>query len=186
MQPIDRSDQVPPKKTKHVLYVRERRGGGGGKRKETRGYRLTNIYRFLAGRFVGDIQVLARARMKQGEAGQGDLSSPLPSPLSPLPSPLSPLPSPLSLSLSPYTHPHNRGGHGVDGEVHRQGPECCHRLCNLKRYFSFFILNYLLFYFILFYFILSYCSLLLFYDILFIYLVQANTSDVWSNKNRTT
>jgi len=45
MQPIDRSDQVPSKKTKHVL--------------------------FLAGRFVGDIQVLARARMKQGESSQG-------------------------------------------------------------------------------------------------------------------
>lgn len=45
MQPIDRSEQVPPKKTKHIL--------------------------FLAGRFVGDIQVLARARMKQGDAGQG-------------------------------------------------------------------------------------------------------------------
>jgi len=43
MQPIDRSEQVPPKKTKHVLY--------------------------LAGRFVGDIQVLARARMKQVETG---------------------------------------------------------------------------------------------------------------------
>eukprot|EP00026_Physarum_polycephalum_P002420 Phypoly_transcript_02426.p1 GENE.Phypoly_transcript_02426~~Phypoly_transcript_02426.p1 ORF type:complete len:876 (+),score=148.66 Phypoly_transcript_02426:67-2694(+) len=45
MQPIDRSDQVPPKRSKHIL--------------------------FLAGRFVGDIQVLARARMKQGDAGQG-------------------------------------------------------------------------------------------------------------------
>jgi len=45
MQPSDRSDVVPPKKTKHVL--------------------------FLAGRFVGDVQVLARARMRLGEAGQG-------------------------------------------------------------------------------------------------------------------
>jgi len=46
MQPIDRSDQVPPKKKGHVLY--------------------------LAGRFVGDIPVLARARMKQDSAaGQG-------------------------------------------------------------------------------------------------------------------
>lgn len=43
MQPVDRSEVVPPKKTKHVLW--------------------------LAGRFVGDVQVLARARMKQAEQG---------------------------------------------------------------------------------------------------------------------
>jgi coatomer protein complex subunit gamma len=43
MQPVDRSETVPPKKTKHVLY--------------------------LSGRFVGDVQVLARARMKQLEQG---------------------------------------------------------------------------------------------------------------------
>lgn len=45
MQPIDRSHEVPPKKTKHVL--------------------------FLAGRFVGDVQVLARARMMQDSNNQG-------------------------------------------------------------------------------------------------------------------
>lgn len=45
MQPVDGTEKVPPKKTKHTLY--------------------------LSGRFVGDIQVLARARMRQGDAGQG-------------------------------------------------------------------------------------------------------------------
>lgn len=42
MQPQDKSEEVPPKKKGHIL--------------------------FLAGRFVGDVQVLARARMKQDSA----------------------------------------------------------------------------------------------------------------------
>eukprot|EP01113_Clastostelium_recurvatum_P003606 TRINITY_DN1157_c0_g1_i1.p1 TRINITY_DN1157_c0_g1~~TRINITY_DN1157_c0_g1_i1.p1 ORF type:complete len:887 (+),score=324.88 TRINITY_DN1157_c0_g1_i1:90-2750(+) len=45
MYPCDSTEQVPPKKTKHILY--------------------------LAGRFVGDVPVLARCRMKSGGEGQG-------------------------------------------------------------------------------------------------------------------
>jgi len=44
MQPCDRSDKIPAKKTKHVLY--------------------------LSGNFIGNVPVLVRARMKQAE-GQG-------------------------------------------------------------------------------------------------------------------
>lgn len=45
MQPCDRSEQVLPKKTKHILY--------------------------LSGNFLGDIPVLVRCRMKAGAEGQG-------------------------------------------------------------------------------------------------------------------